>query len=512
MSLEIPRQTGPERKSLFFRFLDFIERVGNQLPDPLTLFAILAVAVLIISYFAGRAGLSVIHPGTGKPVAAVNLLTADGIRKILASAVTNFTGFPPLGLVLVIVLGVGLAEGSGLFAALLRKVVLSTPTWLATWVIVFMGIQLNAAGDSGFVVLPPVAGAVYASFGRHPLVGMMAGYAAVAAGFSANLTVNSLDALIAGITQSSARLLDPNIVVNPAVNWYFLAVSSFVLTVAGVLVTERIVEPRFGRYQGSSEKLEPLKPEEEKALKAAGIWTLVYIAIIVALCIPPNGLLRNPKTGSLIVDSGLMNGLVPLVTLLFFIPGYVYGKKAGTIKTDHDLAKLLNQSMATMGGYIVLAFVIGQFIAYFNWSNLGLILAISGANFLKSIGLTGLPLMLGFIVLSTLINLFVGSASAKWSVLGPVFVPMLMLLGYSPAFTQVAYRIGDSCTNAITPLLPYFVILLGFAKKYDENIGMGTLIAGMLPYSIVFLIVWCVLFTIWTLLGLPLGPGGSIFL
>lgn len=500
------------KKGVFFRFLDFVERAGNKLPDPLTMFACLAVIVVIISYFAAKAGVSVIHPATGKPVPAVNLLEANNLRRMLNEAVTNFTGFPPLGLVLVVMLGVGVAEGTGLISALLRRMVVGISPRLATIIVVFAGVMLNAAGDSGFIVLPPIAAMVFASMGRNPLVGLMAGYASLAGGFSANLLVNMLDVLLAGITESCVRLLDPKYVVNPAMNYYFLLVSTFFITAAGVWVTERIVEPRVGKYDGPAETLEPLTDTERKGLRAAGIWTLVYLAAVLCLAIPRNGLLRNPQTGSLIVDSTLMKGMVPLITLLFFIPGFAYGRAVGVIKRDRDLARIMGQSMSTMGGYIVLAFVIGQFISYFNWSNLGFILAVSGANFLKSAGFTGIPLMLVFILFAAFVNIFIGSASAKWSVLGPVFVPMFMLLGYSPAFTQAAYRIGDSVTNIITPLLPYFAILLGFAKKYDEKIGMGTLIANMLPYSIVFLVVWSALFVVWTLLGLPLGPGGSIYL
>lgn len=477
------------------------------------MFVWLAFIAMGVSFLASLIGLSATHPLTGEEVKAVNLLSKAGIQKMLMMAVKNFAGFPPLGLVLVCILGVGLAEKTGLFSALLRKTLGNVKGSYVVVIVIFSSIMANAAGDTGFIVMPPIAAMLFATVGMNPLVGMMAAYAGVAGGFSANLVVNMLDVLVVGFTQSAAQLLDPEFTVNPAANWYFLIVSTFLLTGVAAWVTLKIVAPRMGKGDFEVEDIEEVPPQEVKALKAAGIALLIYLVICLALAIPQNGLLRDPETKSLIeYTSPLMSGLVPLITLLFFIPGYVFGKVSGKIKSDKDVVSMLGEAMSEMGPYIVLSFVIAQFINYFNWSNLGLIMAIKGADFLKSMDAPGPVLLIAFIIISSIINIFVGSASAKWAILSPIFVPMFMLLGFHPALTQMAYRIGDSITNVVTPLLPYFAILVAFAKKYDKNVGMGTLIANMLPYTIAYFIIWSILIIIWYIVGLPLGPGSPIFM
>lgn len=494
-------------------FLNWVERVGNKLPEPLTIFVYLAGIAILVSLVGSILGLSAIHPLTGETVTVVNLFSKEGIQKMLMNAVSNFSGFAPLGLVLVTILGVGLAEKTGFFSALLRKTLGNVKGGKVVAIVIFTSIMANAAGDTGFIVMPPLAAMLFTAVGMNPLVGMMAAYAAVAGGFCANLIVNSLDVLVVGFTQSAANLLDPEFMINPAANWYFLIASTFVLTAVATYVTLKIVAPRMGKGDFEVEKIEEVSAEEVKGLKAAGIATLAYLILCFALAIPANGLLREPETGSLLsYSSPLMKGLVPLITLLFFIPGYVFGKVAGKIKSDKDIVNMLGQAMSEMGPYIVLAFVIAQFINYFNWSNLGLIMAIKGADFLKSLGAPAPVLLVLFIIVSSVLNLFVGSSSAKWAILSPIFVPMFMLLGFHPALTQVAYRIGDSVTNVITPLLPYFAILISFAKKYDKNIGMGTLIANMLPYSIAFFIFWTIQLLLWYFLNLPLGPNAPILM
>lgn len=499
------------RKSLMDAFLNFIERAGNKLPDPATLFFLLSLIIILLSHVAAMSGWQAVNPATNETVKAVSLLTRDGIVKIMTQMVSNFSSFPPLGLVLVVMLGVGVAEYSGFMSALLRRMLIGANPSVVVPAVVFIGIMGNAAGDSAFVVMPPLAAMIFASLGKHPLVGIAAAYAGVAAGFSANLFVNMLDVLIAGFTETSARIIDPNYIANPAMNYYFLAVSCIILTVVGTYVTVKVVEPRMGVYKGRTDKFEPINETEKRALRVAGLVTLVYLAVIAFMTLPPNAVLRNPENGSLIV-SPFMNSLVPIMTGLFLFPGIAYGVAAGTIKSDKDLAAMMSKAMSTMGSYIVLAFLAAQFMAFFNWSNIGTIIAIKGATLLRDIGFTGLPLLIGITIISALINLLVASASAKWAVLGPVFVPMLMLLGYSPAVTQLAYRIGDSITNSITPLLAYFPMVLSHAKKYDEKLGMGTLISSFLPYSIYFAIVWILQLAIWFLLDLPLGPGSTIML
>ena len=513
-----------KKKGLFQKALDGIEFVGNKLPHPLTMFFLFSVAIIVISEFASRLGLSVVHPATGATINAVSLMTAQGVRDIVTKAVTNFTGFAPLGTVLVAMLGVGVAESTGLISAALRKLVLSAPARLITIIVVFAGVMSNIASDAGYVVLVPLGALVFLAFKRHPLAGMAAAFAGVSGGFSANLVLGTIDPLLAGITQTAARLVLPEYAVHAAVNWYFMAASTVLITIVGAIITEKVVEPRLGTYKGTSdEKLVGLSTAEKKGLKAAIISSLIFGLIVLYTILPTTGMLsfladapgigmlRHVKDGTLI-PSPFIDGLVPILMLAFLIPAIAYGKAAGTIKSEKDIANAMGKAMASMGGYIALAFVASQFVAYFNWTNLGLIMAVKGADFLKVSGFSGMPLILGFIGVAAFINLFIGSASAKWNIMAPVFVPMLIFLGYSPELTQVAYRIGDSVTNIISPLMSYFAVIVAFGKKYDDNLGLGTLIATMVPYSIAFLVGWTILLMAWYALGLPLGPGAGMFM
>ncbi|MFC7365055.1 MULTISPECIES: AbgT family transporter [Bhargavaea] len=501
----------PKKPSFFQRMLNGVEKAGNKLPDPVTLFAIFTVLILIASAIFAVLGTSAVHPGTGETIKVVNLLNAEGIRSIVTTLVPNFTGFPPLGMVLVVMLGVGLAESTGLVTSFMKTTILNAPVKIILPTILLIAVLGNTAADAAQVVLPPIAAMIFAALGRNPIAGLVAGYATVTGAFSANLIVSMLDPLLFGFTQSSAQMIDSSYVGNPAVNWYFMIASTFVLIPVAAFVTTKIVEPRLGTFQGEVEKLEKTTPEEKRGLLWAGISLAAYTALILWLVVPENGILRDPETNGIIV-SPFMTGIVPIMLFGFLIPALAYGFASGSLKNDKDVAEHLGKAMAGMGGYIVLAFVAAQMISFFGMSNLGPIIAIKGAAFLKGIGFEGLSLFLGFIVIAALINLLIASASAKWALLAPVFVPMFMLMGYDPAVTQVAYRVADSITNPITPMLAYFAILLTFAKKYDKNIGIGTLIATLLPYSIAFAIFWIILFSIWFLLGLPLGPGGGIML
>ncbi|MEM1169641.1 MAG: AbgT family transporter [Cyanobacteria bacterium P01_H01_bin.35] len=508
-------ETPPPEKSkkldIVNKGLIFIEKAGNKLPDPITLFFYLSVAVIIISAIANLTNLSAVNPTSKETIEAVSLLTPDGIRKIVTKTVSNFVNFPPLGTVLVAMLGVGVAESTGLISALLRQVVLVAPAKFITPVIVFCGVMSNIASDAGYVVLTPLAALIFLAYKRHPIAGLAAGFAGVSGGYSANLLVSSIDPLLAGITESSAQLINPEYTVNPTVNYYFMVVSTFVITLVGWYITDKIVEPRLGEYNGqiNSEEMEDLTTAEKKGLRWAGYSLLAFIGFLLILVLPPNGILRDPETLT-IIPSPFFNGIVPIIMLGFIIPGIAYGKGAGTIQSDKDIAQGMSEAMSIMGYYIALSFFAAQFVAYFSWTNLGIILAINGANFLKATGFTGLPLLISFIIVSGLINLFFASASSKWTMIAPIFVPMLMLVGYSPEFTQMAYRIGDSTTNIITPLMGYFPIIVAFAQRYDKNAGMGTLIATMLPYSLAFLLSWSVLFIFWFIFGIPIGPGATI--
>ncbi len=487
--------------------LTVIEEFGNKLPDPLTLFFLLSLVVIVVSAIASSLNISIVHPANGKIISAESLLNANGIRRIITSAVKNFTEFPPLGTVLVAMLGVGVAEATGLLSAVLRQLVLISPVKLICPAVIFAGVMANIAADAGYVVLVPLGAIIFLAFGRHPLAGLAAAFAGVSGGFSANLLISPLDPLLAGLSQSAAQLINPKYQVNATANYYFMAVSTFLITLIGWFVTEKIIEPRLGSYQGEVNfQMQQLSLRERKGLRWAGYSLLAFLACVLAMVLPAQGILRDPKTFT-IIPSPFIDGIVFIIAIGFFLPGIVYGKVAGTIENDKDVAKALGNAMAAMGYYIALAFIAAQFIAYFAWSNLGIIVAVNGANLLKATGMTGLPLLVLFILLSVLIDIFVGSASAKWAIMAPVFVPMFMLVGYSPELTQAAYRIGDSTTNIITPLMPYFPIVVAFGQKYDKKLGIGTLISLMLPYSIAFLIGWSILFVIWFFLGLQLGPG-----
>ncbi|RNF38857.1 AbgT family transporter [Planococcus salinus] len=500
-----------EKPGFLEKSLNKVEIYGNKLPDPVTLFAVFTLIILVASAVFAQLGIKSVHPGTGEEIHVVNLLNGEGIRTIVETLVPNFTSFPPLGLVLVVMLGVGLAESTGLITTFMKTTILNAPVKIILPTILLIAVLGNTAADAAQVVLPPIAAMIFAALGRNPIAGLIAGYATVTGAFSANLIVSMLDPLLSGFTQAGANLIDPNYTANPAINWYFMIASTFVIIPVAALVTTKITEPRLGVYTGKVEKLEKTTADEKRGLIWAGVTLALYAALIVWLVVPENGILRDQETGGIIV-SPFMTGIVPIMLFGFFIPAIAYGFGAKVLKNDKDVAEHLTKAMSGMGGYIVLAFVAAQMIAFFGLSNLGPIIAIEGAGFLQNMGFEGLPLILGFIVIAGLINLLVASASAKWALLAPVFVPMFMLLGYDPAVTQVAYRIADSITNPITPMLAYFAILLTFAKKYDKNIGIGTLLASLLPYSIAFAIFWTVLFSAWFLLGLPLGPGGNIYL
>ena len=499
------------------KVLSKIEKAGNKLPDPVTLFIILSAAVVIISAICSTAGISAVHPGTGKTITVVNLLSQDGIRMMLNKAVTNFSGFAPLGMVLVAVIGSGAAEKSGFLAVLMHKVLASAPPAVVTFAILFVGINGNIAGDSAFVIMPPLAAIVFLSMGRHPLLGMFVAYAGVAAGFCANIALGLSDALAYGYTEAAAKIIDPTYATSPAINYYFLVVSCIILSLAGTFVTEKFMAPRFAgedisKYAFDSDSVN-LTAQQKKGLKAAVLSLFVAILAVVFFCLGDNPLLGDPKTHSLLAaTSPLMGGIVLLVSILLFIPGAVYGFVSGEYKNDKELFASVTEAFRDMAPYILLCFFCAQFTSYFAWSNLGLVLAVKGAEFLKAMNFTGTPLLVGLIIVSCIINMFIGSASAKWAILAPVFVPMMMLLNYDPAVSQVAYRIGDSITNPLSPLFYYFPLILGFARRYEKGIGMGTIIANMIPFSFTFAICWIVQLVVWTIFNLPLGPGGNIFL
>ncbi|WP_129599073.1 AbgT family transporter [Anaerophilus nitritogenes] len=501
-----------KKNGLFNKFLNVVEVVGNKLPHPAIIFLLLAFIVIVISEIAVRRDLAVnfydAKAQAEKTVAAVSLFNAEGLRFMFNTATGNFTGFSPLGTVLVAMLGVGVAEGTGMINAALKKLVLSTPKRLITAVLVFAGVMSNIASDAGYIVLVPLGAIVFLGFKRHPLAGMAAAFAGVSGGFSANLLLGTLDPLLTGITNEAMKAGGMDLTILPTSNYYFMFVSTFLITILGTIVTEKIVEPRLGEYKGVHEEDNSMEvtDRERKGLVAAGFSVLAFIGIMLFLMIPENAVLR--VDGEL--KTFIHDGLVPTIMFFFLVPGLVYGIVVGAIKNDKDVISCMSKAMGGMGGYLVLCFFAAQFINYFSYTNLGIILAVSGANFLEAIGFTGLPLVISFIIVAGFINLFIGSASAKWGIMAPIFIPMMYQLGFTPEFTQLAYRIGDSCTNIITPLMSYFALIVVFAQKYDKDTGIGTLISTMLPYSIVFLAGWTVLLIGWYLTGAPIGPDAFI--
>ncbi len=504
-------QSVNEKKGLINKFLNIVEKTGNALPHPATLFAILSVAVLILSWVMSLFNPEVIHPGTGESIKVVNLLSREGLQLILTQTVTNFTGFAPLGTVLVALLGIGIAEGSGLIGTMLRLVVLKSPAKMLTFVVVFAGVISNTASEVGYVLLVPLAAIIFLAAGRHPLAGLAAAFAGVSGGYSANLLLGTVDPLLAGLSEEAAHILNTSYHVNAACNYYFMFISTFLIAGLGTLVTEKIIIPKLGLYKGDVEQepIEQLNSTEKKGLLYAGIATLLMIALMVWGLLPSDGFLRDAETGS-ILKSPFLKGIVTIIFVVAAVAGIAYGIGAKTIKNDEDVMNGMAKSMQTLGSYIVLVFFAAQFVAYFKWTNIGLITAITGAEFLESIHLKGIPLMIGFIIVASIINLVMGSASAKWAIMAPVFIPMFMMLGYSAEFTQLVYRIGDSVTNIISPMMSYFALIVAFIQQYDKKAGIGTVISIMLPYSIVFFIGWSIMLIIWMLLGLPIGPGAPL--
>ncbi|HOH99191.1 MAG TPA: AbgT family transporter [Bacteroidales bacterium] len=498
------------KRSLTSSFLNMVERGGNALPHPASLFAILALLALAFSALGHWLDWRAIHPATGEWIHTENLLSRDGIHRIILEMVDNYTGFAPLGIVMVALLGIGIAESSGLISAAIRLLVLKSPKKLITFVIVFAGIISNTASDLGYVLIIPMGGIIFHAVGRHPVAGLAAAFAGVSGGFSANVFIGTIDPLLAGLSTEAARILDPDYYVLPTANYYFMAVSTFVIAAAGTWVTNRFIEPRLGTYKGDvqPETMENLNAQERKGLRWVVIASILLIGIILLGLIPQDGFLRGPEQS--LLKSPLLKGFIAFLFVTAAIMGIVYGAITGKFRNDSDVVKGMVESFKALASFLVLVFFAAQFVAYFKWSNLGLIIAIKGADFLQSADIGLVPLLLMFVMLSGFINLFMGSASAKWAILGPVFIPMFMLLGYSPELSQAVFRVGDSVTNIISPMMSFFALIIVYFEKYDKKAGIGTLISTMLPYSLVFFVLWSLLLIGWALAGIPLGPGAEI--
>ena len=507
------------QRSAAQRFLDAVERVGNMVPHPVVIFLVLIGIVIVLSFFFNLLGasatLETINPETNEieetRTELRSLLDADGIRFMYVSLIPNFMSFTAAGLMIGAMIGAGVAEESGLVNALIRKLVLVSPAWALTYILAFAGILSSVAADAGYLVLLPLAGVAYASVGRHPLAGLALGFAAVAGAFTVNMLIKPLDAVLVEFTNDAIHLVDPNLSIGLASNIIFSLASVIFLTVVIAFITDRIVAPRLGPYRSASEA--PDADPHSSALSAAesrGLTFALYgliglVALFMLLTIPSGAPLRNPESGELIGNSPFMNGLIALIMLAFLVTGWAYGIGAGTLKTLSEVIKAMEKAVSGLGGTIFLFFVLSQFVAYFTYTNMGTILALKLADILQAANVGPLLLLIGFIVVVAIIDLLITGAIAKWAIFAPVFVPLLLKLDVEPEAVLAAYRVADSPMNAITPLNAYFALMVGFAQKYDENAGVGTVVSLMLPYVAWMFLLWTVLFAIWEVLGLPWG-------
>lgn len=492
------------------KFLFVIEKAGNALPHPAIMFMYLTAFVILLSALVSALGIEAAHPVTKEIIQSVNLFSLKGLHLIFTDMVKNFTSFAPLGTVLVAMLGFSIAEKSGLLPALLRLLVIRAPRKLLTPAILLAGVLSHTAGDVGYILLIPLAAMTFHSVGMNPLAGLAICFAGVSGGFAANLLLSTADTLLSGISQEAARIIDIKYLVTPVSNWYFMATSSFLIVGIGTLVANKITIPFAGTYTGTAvrEKITDLTNLEKCGLKLAGLTAVLLLAIIGFGIIPAEGYFRDPTTD--IFHSPLLKGIVVVVFFFGALTGLAYAYGAKTFKNQNDVVNAMQDAMVTMAPYLVLVFFAAQFIAFFNASNVGLILAVKGSEVLKAAGLGIIPLMLCFILLVALLDLVIGSASAKWALIAPIFVPMFMLVGAAPELTQAAYRIADSVVNIISPLMSYFPLILAFAIKYDPRARVGTVVALMLPYSIAFLLFWSVMLFFWIAFELPLGPGANL--
>ncbi len=539
-----PVTTPPEAgEGVLSRVLGSIERAGNKLPDPFMLFVYLFAAFAILSTIVAALGVTIEIPGAEEALPVRAAFSGEGLLFLLENMVENFVGFPPLGTVLVILLGVGLAERTGLLESVVRAAFSKAPRWLLPYAVAFVGVNANIASDASFVVVPPLAALVFLAAGRHPVAGLICGFASVGAGYSAGVFIASIDALLSGISTVAADALpaSESITVTPVDNYFFSAASAIVLPLIAGFLTDKVVEPRLGRYEpvsrhnaesaegadtdrdaadrnaaagdvvqgdaqnSGTEAEHGLSPQARRGLRITGVVVLVYAVVVVGGALLPASVLRNESGG--FIPSPLLSSVVPIVFGFFLVAGLAYGITVGTIRSSRDVPRLMTEAVRDLAGYIVLIFAAAQFIALFQWSNMGALIAVRGANLLEGAGLTGFVAIVGFVLLASLLNLFIISGSAMWSLLAPVFVPLFFLLGYEPAFVQAAFRIGDSATQIITPMNPYLLVLLAFVRRYEPDAGLGTLISRLIVYVVPFWVVWVGLLGIFVLFNVPIGPG-----
>ncbi len=502
------------KNGLITRFLNTIETVGNKLPDPAVLFLISLVIIWVLSALLAPMTFSEIDPRSGEAISVNNLLNGPSLATFLANMVTTFTSFAPLGVVLVAMLGVGVAEHSGFINTGLKMVLSVTKDSLLTPMVIFVGILSHSAVDAGYVLVIPLGGIIFHAAGRHPLAGIAAAFAGVSGGFSANPFPSAIDPLLQGFTQPAAQIIDPTVEVNPLANWYFTAASSLLIVGLGWLLTDRVIEPRLTKSPVDEDaeaapNMNELSAKERKSFWVSSMVLLAGVVALVFMLIPETSPLRGPNGELSSFSAPIMRSIVPLIFLMFWIPGTVYGYMSGNFKNSKDMIDTMTKSMNGMAYYIVMAFFCALFIDAFGKSNIGALLALKGAAVLRAMALPGEVTMIGIVFLTAFVNLFVGSASAKWALLAPIFVPMLMQVGISPELTQATYRVGDSSSNIITPLMPYFPLVVVYCQRYVKSTGIGTLTSIMIPYSVTFLVFWTIFLILYWMLGIPLGLQAS---
>lgn len=485
----------------------WIERVGNKVPNPFLLFVYLILVLMVATAIISSLDLAVKNPVSGEMVRVNNLLSVAGLQWILPNIIKNFSGFTPLGSILALVLGAGLAEKVGLLQSLMVKMASRVSRRYASYMVLFIAFFSHISSDAALVVMPPLGALIFLAVGRHPVAGLLAAIAGVASGFTANLLIVTTDVLLSGISTEAAKAVSDTVQVSVIDNWFFMATSVIVLTVAGAILTDKFIEPRLPQWnEGSSERLATLTPLENRGLRAAGIAALLFIGVLALLVVPEHAPLRDPKTGS-IVPSPFIRGIVPIIILFFFVVAIVYGAVTKQIRRPDDIPQLLVEPMKSMAGFIVMVFPLAQFVAFFNWSNMGKFMAIGLTDVLESAGISGAPAFLGLMFLSAFLCMFIASGSAIWSILAPVFVPMFMLLGFHPAFAQMIFRIADSAVLPLAPMSPFLPLFLSFLQRYLKGAQLGTYYVLIFPYPVVFFITWIALLLAWYALGLPIGPG-----
>ncbi len=499
------------------RFLSWVERTGNKLPHPFLLFVYLAVVVMVVSALLNYLGVNTYNPKTSETYPIKSLLSGDGIVYMFTNFVSNFVNFPPLGTIITVMLGIGLAERVGLLSTLLTQTVAKAPRHLLTFFVFIAGICGSIASDANYLILIPLVAMIFHSVGRNPLAGAAAAYAAAGAGFDASLFITVGDALFAGIATDAARIIDPEAYVSAVDNYYFVACSVFVLAIVGTLIIDKVVEPRLNNLHPLSTMIKSrptaevnMTAEEKSGLKRVALFTLGYLAFVLALVFPESSSLRNPDGG--LIPSPFLKSLVPFMFFYFLGIGIIYGKTVGKISKIEDIPDLMANAVKALATTLVLFFAISQFIAYFKWTGIGNLVAFEGAHFLESVGFDGYALIISFILITCLCNIFMTSGSAQFALFAPIFIPMLMQLNIEPAFTLAMFRIGDSSTNIISPMSPYFSVALVYMQSYKPELRIGTLMATMLPLAIGFLVFWTAFLLLWTGLGLDVGPGVSMYI